>query len=190
MAVLWEGSGSNRHEVQKVTQTENGTLQVEIEQILPGPNVDATCDIAHWHIMVEVKLKNTEAGELTAEILLVDNHKHALAKQPQTVDDPVSGYCGNIQTTLYLDHEPFTFWGGQSVTLTDILINLAYNQASVCKCPAEYRADTEFGSGYEINLSQGFVRCEKGQCSLTQEQLTEIHKVIQWAKTQDTTILP
>lgn len=113
-----------------------------------------------------------------------EGHVHQLAQQPQSVADPISGYCGNTQTTLHIGKESCTFMGGNSVTLTDILINLAYQNGMTCRCMAEYRVDTEFGTGYEINLTQGFARCEKGQAELTKEQIEKITEIVEWAKTQ------
>ena len=35
--------------------------------------------------------------------VIQDDRCHTLAGQPQTVDDPVTGYCGNTMTTIVLD---------------------------------------------------------------------------------------
>lgn len=98
---------------------------------------------------------------------------HAPAAEPQTVEDPVTGYCGNTVTEVTLDGETYSFWGDDSVTLTDIVINLAYGPEAVCKCLPEFTVDTEFGDGYGVSLTESYVRCEAGQASLTAEQ-TEI----------------
>lgn len=111
-----------------------------------------------------------------------EGHAHRVARQPQTVDDPISGYCGNTRTTLYIGNEAYTFMYDESVTLTDILINLDYDEDKLCKCRTEYTVDTEFGRGYGISLSQGFVRHEKGQADLTQDQIDRITEIIEWAR--------
>ena len=72
---------------------------------------------------------------------------------------------------------------GCSVTLTDILVNLDYDPMHVCRCRPEYTVDTEFGTGYGINLTAGYARCDKGQADLTQEQIDTIAEIIEWAKT-------
>ena len=72
---------------------------------------------------------------------------------------------------------------GNSVTLTDILVNLKYDPHMLCNCFAEFTVDTEFGAGYEINLTESFVRWEKGQAVLTREQVDTIAKIIHWAET-------
>lgn len=115
------------------------------------------------------------------EMESASDHVHILA-QPQENYEIEGGYCGNTQTTLYIDGKTYTFMYGRSVELTDILINLRYDASKLCDCPAEYRADTEFGAGYEINLTQGFVRWEGGQADLTQEQLNAVTQIVEWAK--------
>ena len=104
---------------------------------------------------------------------------HVPAAEPQTVEDPVSGYCGNTVTEVTLDGETYSFWGSDSVALTDIVINLAYDPAAVCKCLPEFTVDTEFGDGYGVNLSECYVRCEAGQASLTAEQAEEIRGILE-----------
>ena len=110
-------------------------------------------------------------------------HSHQVAEEPQTVEDPVSGYCGNTQTTLHIGEKEYTFMYGNSVALTDILINLNYDPVKVCRCLPEYTVDTEFGKGYGVNLTEGYARCEKGQADLTREQIERIAEIISWAET-------
>ena len=112
-----------------------------------------------------------------------EDHNHQAAATAQTVDNPVTGYCGNTQTTLYIDGKEYSFMYGYSVTLTDILIILDYDPMRVCRCRPEYTVDTEFGKGYGINLTAGYARCDKGQADLTQEQIDTIAAIIEWAKT-------
>lgn len=111
------------------------------------------------------------------------DHTHQVASEPQTVENPVSGYCGNIQTTLRTGDRTYTFMYGYSVTLTDILINLKYDPSRICRCLPEYTVDTELGKGYGINLTEGYARSEKGQADLTQEQIDQIAEIIAWAET-------
>ena len=112
-----------------------------------------------------------------------DTHAHMTALRPQTMAEPITGYCGNTQTTLYINGKEYTFMYGYSVTLTDLLANLDYNPDKVCRCMAQYKADTEFGKNYHIHLEYGFVRCDKGQADLTQEQIDTIAEIIEWAET-------
>ena len=115
--------------------------------------------------------------------ILTETHSHQPAAKAQTVSDPVSGYCGNTQTTIYFeDGSSHTFMYGHSVTLTDILVNLDYDPDKMCKCLPEYKVDTEFGKDYGISLSGSYARCEKEQAELTEEQIETIKKIIEWAK--------
>lgn len=110
--------------------------------------------------------------------VIQDNHSHTLAEQPQTVDDPVTGYCGNTMTTIVLDGKEYTFMGSDSVSLTDIVINLQYDPMRVCRCASEFTVKTEFGNPYEVNLNQGYARCEEGQTDLTVDQIELIQKIL------------
>ena len=110
--------------------------------------------------------------------VIMDDHSHTLAEQPQTVDDPVTGYCGNTMTTIILDGKEYTFMGSDSVNLTDILINLKYDPMRVCRCAPEFTVKTEFGEPYAVNLNQGYARCEEGQADLTQDQVSLIQQIL------------
>lgn len=111
------------------------------------------------------------------------DHTHQSAAEEQTVSDPVTGYCGNTITKIYFDEDKsYEFWGGESVTVTDILINLSYDKNKLCKCLPEYTVDTELGTGYGINLSAGYARCDKGQADLTAEQVDKLKDIVEWAK--------
>ena len=110
--------------------------------------------------------------------VIQDDHSHTLAQQPQTVDDPVTGYCGNTMTTIILDGKEYTFMGSDSVNLTDILINLKYDPMRVCRCAPEFTVKTEFGEPYGVNLNQGYARCEEGQADLTPDQVTFIQQIL------------
>lgn len=127
--------------------------------------------------------KDTNEGE---EAVYIDHH-HQLSEVEQTVENPIDGYCGNTITKLQECNtsREYEFYGTESVTLTDILINMEYKQEEICRCPAEYYVDTEFATGYEINLEQGFVRCENGQAMLTEEQLEKVREVIERLESGD-----
>ena len=110
--------------------------------------------------------------------VIKDDHPHAPAEDPQTVDDPVTGYCGNTMTTIVLDEIEYSFMGSDSVNLTDILINLKYYPMRVCRCAPEFTVKTEFGDHYGVNLNQGYARCEEGQADLTEEQIEKIREIL------------
>lgn len=102
---------------------------------------------------------------------------HDPVMEPQTAADPVSGYCGNTITEVTLDGETYSFWGNDSVRLTDIVINLAYDQP-ICRCLPEFTVDTEFGDGYGVNLTEHYVRHGEGQAPLTEEQAETIQDIL------------
>lgn len=137
--------------------------------------------IAKWN-----ERETAHFGSVSYYVYIVcgEEHSHQTAAQPQTVDDPVSGYCGNTVTTVYIDGEAYTFMYDESVTLTDILINLDYDPDKLCKCLPEYTVDTEFGKGYGISLTDGYARCEKGQADLTQGQIDQITEIIEWVQNE------
>ena len=94
-----------------------------------------------------------------------------------------AGYCGNTVTTISREErvwdEPWeaSFWGEDSVALTDLLLYLDYS-GDVCRCLPEYSVDTEFGAGYGVSLTEGFARHDGGQVSLTAEQVEEIRAIL------------
>lgn len=117
-------------------------------------------------------------GENGMEEELCIDHSHRFAEAGDPGEDVPSGYCGNMLTTVYLDEMNFTLAGSYSVTITDILINLNYDPNEVCRCMAEFTVDTEMLPGIEVNLTEGFARCEKGQAALTEQQAQIIQEII------------
>lgn len=142
----------------------------------PGVNWVFTCELLEKGALDDVP----EEALTTMEEAGYDfgRHVHAPAAEPETVDDPVSGYCGNTITKVTVDGEEYAFWGGDSVNLTDILENLAYDPDRVCRCMTEFTVDTEFGTTYGVNLTESFARCEAGQADLTAEQVEAIRGVL------------
>lgn len=142
----------------------------------PGVNWVFTCKLLESGTLEDIP-EETLAGleELGWDF---GRHTHAPAAEPQTVEDPVSGYCGNTVTTVTAGGETYSFWGGDSVELTAILENLAY-APEICRCMAEFTVDTEFGAGYGVNLTESFARCEAGQAALTAEQAEAIRDILE-----------
>lgn len=107
-----------------------------------------------------------------------DNDVHVYYGGNNIVEHEIFGYCGNTITTVSkTDGESVSFWGSNSVALTDLLLYLDYSE-DICDCKTEYRVDTEFGEGYEINLTNAFVRYEGKQVSLTKEQADEVREIL------------
>ncbi len=109
----------------------------------------------------------------------VQEHVDSPSPVSQNSDKPVQVYCGNTLTTITIEGKEYTFWGSDSVALTDLLLNLDYSKDRLCKCMAPIRVNTEFGSGYGINLVSNYARSEKGQASLTDEQVELITGIIE-----------
>ena len=111
------------------------------------------------------------------------DHAHAPLTGNNTVEHDQALYCGNTVTTVSCEARPggepwkASFWGGDSVALTDLLRYLDYS-GPVCKCLPEYTVDTEFGTGYGVNLTENYVRHDGGQVSLTAEQAEEIRAIL------------
>lgn len=142
----------------------------------PGVNFVYKCELLEKGALADVPEEALTAMEEAGYDF--GRHVHTPAAEPETVDGPVSGYCGNTVTSVTVDKETYSFWGGDSVTLTDILENLAYDP-EVCRCMAEFTVDTESGGGYGVNLTESFARCEAGQASLTAEQVETIRGILE-----------
>lgn len=117
------------------------------------------------------------ADEKAAEEELFIDHSHRFAEEMETAGS-TGAYCGNMMTTVYLDGAEYSFAGSDSVAITDILIHLPYSPDEVCRCAAEFTVDTELLTGIEVNLTEGFARCEKGQAALTEKQALTIREIV------------
>lgn len=107
---------------------------------------------------------------------------HGTADYFVYIHDTQNLYCGNTQTTLHLGNSDYSFMYGNSVTLTDMLQKLTYDPQALCNCIHEFTIDTEFGSNYRVNLTEGYVRYGSGQAALTKEQILTIQGIVDWAK--------
>ena len=111
------------------------------------------------------------------------DHDHQLTEGDNIVPHEEVGYCGNTVTTVSREERVWdapweaSFWGEDSVALTDLLLYLDYS-GEVCTCLPEYSVDTEFGAGYGVSLTEGFARHDGGQVSLTAEQVEEIRAIL------------
>ncbi len=111
------------------------------------------------------------------ELAESDIHTHEDVEKPQTVSDPITGYCGNIITKIVSTDGERSFWGDDSVELTDIVINLKYSQP-MCKCLAEFEVYVETEEKpYEVNLTEAYVRLGEKQADLTAEQVKTIRDI-------------
>lgn len=126
---------------------------------------------------VQTDTANQSASTANDQALCID-HSHLPAEEPQTIADPITGWCGNTSAVLYIGSEAHAINGSDAIAVTNILINLDYDPEKLCRCMAEYTADTETDTGYEINLTEYFVRFQGGQAALTQEQVDALREII------------
>ena len=109
---------------------------------------------------------------------------HQFAQGDNTAEHEAAGYCGNTVTAIYPESRSTgedwkaSFWGGDSVALTDLLLYLDY-QEGICRCLPEYSVETEFSEEpYGVNLSSGYARHGEGQVELTEEQVELIRDIL------------
>lgn len=109
---------------------------------------------------------------------------HQASQGNNVIEHEAAGYCGNTITTVSretrMGDEPWeaSFWGDDSVVLTDLMRYLDYS-GDVCRCLPEYNVDTEFGTGYGVNLTEGYARHDGGQTDLTEEQVKKIRDILE-----------
>lgn len=95
MVLLEEGSGSNRHNVDGVKVSSDGKLYVDISSIVPE---SGTCDMAQWHILIELEADVKVESESDVEVYLDGINPK---KQPIIVRE--AGSFSNITLTIPYD---------------------------------------------------------------------------------------
>ncbi len=95
MVLLEEGSGSNRHNVDGVKVSSDGKLYVDISSIVPE---SGTCDMAQWHILIELEADVKVESESEVEVYLDGINPK---KQPTIVRE--AGSFSNITLTIPYD---------------------------------------------------------------------------------------
>lgn len=126
----------------------------------------------------ERTMEDTVTGTgATSHLHLEIDHTHHPAEATETGE--TNGWCGNMMVTVTLDTMTYTLSGTYAVTLTDILYHLDYSPDALCRCAAEFTVDTEMGQGYQVNLTEYFVRHDAGQASLTEEQAAALRAIIE-----------
>lgn len=130
-------------------------------------------------ILLLFSLAGCKQADTTAETAGDAPHTHQPAESPQTVENPVSGYCGNIETTLQFcdtfgqpTGEEYTFMSTPSVKLTDLLINLEYSPDKTCKCCDYDVMVTTMGEIYYVSFGEAYARCKTESGTLAQADLT------------------
>ncbi len=106
------------------------------------------------------------------------SYDHSPAETEQTAEDAYTGgWCGNVQSTIFLNGREYTFMYGDSVTLNALYTNHSFRHRP-CKCEEGIRIKTEHGE-FTVNTEKHFVRSDKGQGQLTKEQTQSIIEIIE-----------
>ncbi len=109
------------------------------------------------------------------------------AHTPTNTDDELYADCGNTITTIaFSDSKEFSFMGGESVYLTNLLSSFWYSNLDACKCEAPVTVITEFGE-YSVNPTS-LARCTRGQANFTEEQAKKVSEIVEWARTKATIV--
>lgn len=179
LIAIEEGSGSTRHIVDNVTASASGEFSVDIRSLSPEVG---TCDMAQWHIMLEIDKEY--APNSTDCINIFMNGRSITDEDDQTENDQVSSsHISEVQPTLYYYPEnkriSLDLSDVDASAMADILVNLDYDPMEVCLCAAEYTVELKTGVQYGINISERYARCDKGQTKLTDAQVDRLNQIIQ-----------
>lgn len=89
--------------------------------------------------------------------------------------------CGNTETTIYLeDGRKYSFIGGDSVYLTNLLISLEYSEQELSDDTPQYKVDTEFQTGYL--LSKTYARFGNAQANFDKDVQSKVAEILQKAE--------
>lgn len=144
-----------------------------MEEAAPEAEEEGICGVP----TVPRQENSTNAAGTPKEDNLSIDHTHRPA-EPAEEDKNAVGWCGNLTAAISLDGVTYSLSGTDAVTLTDILYQLDYAPENLCRCPAEFTADTEMGVGYAISLTNYFVRFEDRQAGLTEVQAETIRQIL------------
>ncbi len=140
----------------------------EPAETMPGSTArDTTTDAAP-------KEEAGPAGD-SANASAATGHDHTPAEPYERSDD--QGWCGNMEASISWNGLNYALSGTEAVLLTDILYSLPYSEENLCRCMAEFTAQTEMGS-YEVNLIEYFARFEGKQAALTEDQAEQIREIL------------
>lgn len=124
----------------------------------------------------EVPAQDSASGTTTENGICID-HSHRYAEGEEG-GKSAGAYCGNMEVTIDVAGERHMISGSDAVKVTDILINLDYDPAEICRCMTDITVDTETLKGIQLNTAEGFARCDQGQAALTEEQAQILQDII------------
>ena len=140
----------------------------------PAPAED---EVAAEEAMPEAPAQDRAASGTVTENGPCSDHSHRFA-EPEEDGKSTGAYCGNMEVTVDIAGERHVLSGSDAVKITDILVNLDYDPAQVCRCMTDITVDTETLKGIQLNTAEGFARCEQGQTALTEEQARILQNII------------
>ena len=73
-----------------------------------------------------------------------------------------------------LEDQEYLLEEKEGMKLLNLLRDQTYDISQICRCDVEFTVITEFGVEYGVNLKEGFVRCERGQAFLSNEDMQKI----------------
>lgn len=106
-----------------------------------------------------------------------EGHNHGFAGE-ENGSIPETAYSGNGNVVLYTGDQTVTLTGRDAAAASEILDSLPYGPELVCRCAGEFTVDTEMRKGIQVNLTEGFARCEQGQANLTREQAKTLQDIL------------
>ena len=128
--------------------------------------------------MMEAPAEEAAGSKGSIEEELVIDHSHSFGEESdRTVNS--HAYCGNMEAMVTVDETSYSLTGSDAVILTDILAWLDYDPHTACRCMAEFTVDLETLKNIQVNLTEAFARCERGQAALTEEQVQTIRTIIE-----------
>ena len=116
-----------------------------------------------------------EAGGADSSLCI--DHAHRAAEEAEA-EKTTGAYCGNTTATIHIGGESHTIAGSDAIVLTDILRNLDYSADTLCRCIHQFTVDTETQDGYQVNLTEYFVRLNGTQAPLSQSQAEAIQAIL------------
>lgn len=106
-------------------------------------------------------------------------HTHSPAESAASREEPAPAYAGEITVTAHPGGQTYILTGEEAAAVVRLLEELSYESDATCRCMAEYTVDTETAEGYQISLTNSFVRFSGAQAALTREQTDRLRQLLE-----------
>ncbi|MBR6593632.1 MAG: hypothetical protein IKK83_00400 [Clostridia bacterium] len=164
------GSGSDTPFIIDAELTEEGDIRVETVWVYPSLG---TADMADWRLLVPI---NKEGVAEDAEVIK-ESKAINLTDRPWDAEYTKKYY--SRYTIIHFDGADGYQYCLGNEKLFNTLSALDYSGEGTGA--SQYKI--EFSGGvYDVNLTEGYVFCDKGRASLTEEQLAELRETIELAE--------